>query len=55
MKNTETWPGPTARGTSSRWAGSAIKVTRFLCKGCGFSEEWVEAPGDIAKLVDNYG
>ena len=25
---------------------SSIKVTRFLCIGCGFSEEWIESPDD---------
>lgn len=33
---------------------SAIAVTRFLCTSCGYSEEWIESPGDIAKLVEKY-
>ncbi|MGA7789374.1 MAG: hypothetical protein WCA56_14550 [Xanthobacteraceae bacterium] len=28
----------------------AIKVTRYLCASCGFSEEWIDSPDDIAKL-----
>ena len=34
---------------------SAVKVTRFLCTSCGFSEEWIESPEDIAKLVEKFG
>ena len=30
------------------WTGA--KVNRFLCIGCGYSEEWIE-PKDIAKLM----
>ena len=33
---------------------SSIKVTRFMCEACGFSEEWVEDPSDRAKLRDKY-
>lgn len=32
----------------------AVKVTRFLCCGCGYSEEWVEWPDDIEKLRKEY-
>jgi len=34
---------------------SAVRVTRFLCTSCGFSEEWIESPEDIAKLVEKFG
>jgi hypothetical protein len=34
---------------------SAIKVTRYLCAACGFSEEWVDSSDDIAKLKKKYG
>ena len=33
---------------------SSVKVTRFVCTACGFSEEWIESPEDIAKLVDKF-
>lgn len=33
---------------------SSVNVTRFLCTGCGFSEEWIEQPDDIAKLVKKF-
>jgi len=33
---------------------SSVKVTRFLCTSCGFSEEWIESPEDIAKLVEKF-
>ena len=33
---------------------SAVKVTRYLCASCGFSEEWIDAPDDIAKLKKKY-
>jgi len=33
---------------------SAVRVTRFLCTSCGFSEEWIESPEDIAKLVEKF-
>lgn len=34
---------------------SAIKVTRFLCTACGFSEEWIESREDIETLVEKFG
>ena len=33
---------------------SAARVTRHLCAKCGFSEEWIEDPDDLAKLVAKY-
>ncbi|MGO9543741.1 MAG: hypothetical protein ACLPPF_02980 [Rhodomicrobium sp.] len=32
----------------------AVKVTRYLCASCGFSEEWIDSPEDIAKLKKKY-
>jgi len=32
-----------------------VKVTRYLCGSCGFSEEWIDAPEDLQKLKDKYG
>jgi predicted nucleic-acid-binding Zn-ribbon protein len=26
---------------------SGVPVTRFLCRECGFTEEWIESPVDI--------
>lgn len=33
---------------------SAIKVTRYVCLHCGFSEEWIEAK-DIEKIRKAFG
>ena len=33
---------------------SAVKVTRFLCLNCGFSEEWIESGEDLEKLRNKY-
>jgi ribosomal protein S27AE len=35
--------------------GSAVKVTRYLCGACGFSEEWIDDAKDIARLKTKYG
>jgi len=46
------------RGTGNMiGAGSAgvVAVTRLVCCGCGYSEEWVESPDDIRKLREQYG
>lgn len=32
---------------------SAVKVNRYLCCGCGYSEEWIDK-GDIPALVAKY-
>jgi predicted nucleic-acid-binding Zn-ribbon protein len=38
------------------WGGlRLIKLTRYLCASCGYMEEWIDAPEDIATLKDNYG
>lgn len=29
---------------------SAVKVTRYLCCKCGYSEEWIDNTDDIEKL-----
>lgn len=34
---------------------SYIKVTRYVCSNCGFSEEWIDEKSDIDKLVEKYG
>jgi hypothetical protein len=33
---------------------SAVKVTRYLCCQCGYSEEWVDSKGDIDKLEKEF-
>jgi len=33
---------------------SSVKVTRYLCCTCGFSEEWIDAAEDIQKLKKKY-
>lgn len=32
----------------------AVKVTRYVCAECGFSEEWIENSEDINKLKENF-
>ena len=34
---------------------SAVVVTRYLCAQCGYSEEWVDKPEDIAKIRKAFG
>lgn len=33
---------------------SAVTVTRYLCCGCGYSEEWIDNKEDIEKLRKRY-
>lgn len=33
---------------------SSVKVTRFLCAGCGFSEEWADDLDGISRLKKKY-
>jgi hypothetical protein len=33
---------------------SGVKVTRYLCTSCGFSEEWIDDPEDIEKLKNKF-
>lgn len=33
---------------------SSVKVTRFVCAKCGFSEEWIEDLSDIDRLRAKY-
>ena len=42
-------------GTASSWSFRTVKVTRYLCGSCGFSEEWIDAPEDLQKLKEKYG
>jgi hypothetical protein len=33
---------------------SSVKVTRYVCGDCGYSEEWVESASDLQKLRAKY-
>lgn len=33
---------------------NAVKVTRFVCEQCGYSEEWIESREDIQRLIAKY-
>jgi len=33
---------------------SAVKVTRYLCCNCGFTEEWIDNKKDIEKIRAKY-
>lgn len=34
---------------------SSVKVSRYLCGNCGFSEEWIDDADDLAKIREKYG
>ena len=34
---------------------SHVVVSRFVCCGCGYSEEWIESADDLQKLRGQYG
>jgi len=41
---------------SGGWlGGSIVYVTRYVCMDCGFTEEWIEKPGDRQKLKEKFG
>jgi hypothetical protein len=35
--------------------GGMVDVTRYLCCGCGFSEEWFDDPKDLLKIMKKFG
>ena len=35
--------------------GGFVKVTRFLCGACGFSEEWIDDAADLARVKAKFG
>jgi hypothetical protein len=45
--------GPAAAGPVGVLNG--VAMTRFVCCGCGYSEEWVEAAADLAAVKERYG
>jgi hypothetical protein len=34
---------------------SAVKVSHYLCGGCGFIEEWIDDPENREKIKKKYG
>lgn len=32
---------------------NTVKVTRYMCSDCGYSEEWIDNPKDLKKLKAN--
>jgi len=32
-----------------------IKMTRYCCANCGYTEEWVDDPKDLQDLLKKYG
>ncbi|GAB3835022.1 hypothetical protein ACFPIJ_11265 [Dactylosporangium cerinum] len=34
---------------------SPVLVHRYICLNCGFAEEWVESPQELAKLREKFG
>jgi predicted RNA-binding Zn-ribbon protein involved in translation (DUF1610 family) len=34
---------------------SSVKVSRYLCTQCGYSEEWIDDKEDIERLKQKYG
>ncbi len=32
-----------------------VRITRYLCCNCGFLEDWVDKPEDIARVRAKYG
>lgn len=45
---------PAGSGITGITIFSAVKVTRYLCGQCGFSEEWIDDPKDIEKIREKY-
>jgi predicted nucleic-acid-binding Zn-ribbon protein len=33
---------------------SSVRVARYVCDRCGYSEEWVDEASDLQKLRDKY-
>ena len=46
-------PGRTTGNYINLFFGT-IRVTRFLCASCGFTEEWIEDQKGIEKLRKKY-
>jgi predicted nucleic-acid-binding Zn-ribbon protein len=51
-------PGSVKYGTGNAvevGLGSFVAVTRYVCTGCGFSEEWIDSQIDIQRIKRRYG
>jgi hypothetical protein len=54
---------PGGRDTGNEGAGNTIRaglgitipVSRYVCCACGFVEDWVDSPDDLARLKRKYG
>ncbi len=48
--------GPYGAGNIILLGRSApVTVSRYLCAGCGFIEEWLDSAEDIAKVKNKFG
>ncbi|MEO8147223.1 MAG: hypothetical protein ABI723_06280 [Bacteroidia bacterium] len=51
------YSGPDGLGNNIRlgfFRFYSVKVTRYVCCNCGFSEEWIDNSNDIEKLKNKY-
>ena len=32
----------------------SVLISRYLCGGCGYSEEWIDSDDDLAKVRERY-
>ena len=32
-----------------------VRITRYCCATCGYTEEWVDDPNDLQELLKKYG
>ena len=37
-----------------KWRWNTIKVIKYLCAGCGYIENWVDAADDVARVKKKY-
>ena len=36
----------------SKWTNiDRVPITRYICAGCGFSEQWIDSAEDLAKII----
>jgi ribosomal protein S27AE len=41
--------------STGRTIFTSVKVSRYLCGTCGFSEEWIDSAEDIERIRQEYG
>lgn len=46
--------GSYGSGNNISFGFTSVKVTRYLCCDCGYSEEWIDSKQDIEKLKRKY-